>query len=91
MPAIAPASAETSSEKSGSEIVRFSKARTRNVALIPLVLGAVGAGTTFTFPHVGFGVFVGYAIYGFTLGGFFGLAVQALSKRVVAEEIAATG
>lgn len=61
------------------------------VALIPIVLGAVGAGSMFTFPHVGFGVFVGYAIYGFTLGGFFGLAVQALSKRMVAEEFAAAG
>lgn len=56
------------------------------VVLIPVLLGVVGQGGMFTAPHFGFGVFIAYAIYGFTLGGFYGLAVQSLSKRMVSQE-----
>lgn len=49
--------------------------------VIPAVLLWVGRGDPFTVPHLGLDLLVGYVIYGFSLGGFYGLLVQEPEVR----------
>jgi hypothetical protein len=53
--------------------------------LIPFLLIAVDRGAPFTLPHLGLDLFIGYAVYGLSLGGFYGLIVQEpdVRRRVV--------
>lgn len=61
------------------------------VFLIPITMGALGQSGVFTVPHFGLGMFIGYFFYGFSLGGFFGLAIPELHRRTVAPGTPADG